>query len=88
MENAEGVRLVRGRGCPRCYDSGYKGRMPVHELLTCNGDTQALMIADPTREALAAHLRTRGIPTLTDAGMAAAMGGHTSVEEVARVIGG
>ena len=88
VENAEGVRLVRGRGCPRCYDSGYKGRMPVHELLTCNGDTQALMIADPTREALATHLRERGIPTLTDAGMAAALAGQTSIEEVARVVGG
>ncbi len=88
VADAEGVRLVRGRGCPNCYDSGYKGRLPIHELLACDADTQRLMIASPSREALAAHLAARDIPTLRDAGMAAVLAGKTSIEEVARVVNG
>ena len=86
VEETENVRLVRGRGCPNCYDSGYKGRLPVHELLACDAETQRLMIGNPTREALAEHLAARNVATLRDAGMACALAGKTSVEEVARVV--
>ena len=47
-----------------------------------------LMIGNPTREALAAHLAERGIHTLRDAGVACALSGQSSIEEVARVVNG
>ena len=81
-------RLVEGRGCPACYDSGYRGRVPIHELLVCNTSTQRLMIAAPTQDQLAEHVRESGVMTLLGAGMECALEGLTSVEEVTRVASG
>jgi type IV pilus assembly protein PilB len=80
------VRLSRGRGCSACYDSGYKGRVPIHELLVCDSDTQQLMISNPTRDALAEHIKARGVKTLLDSGLAQALDAKTTIEEVTRVV--
>ena len=82
------VQLAQGRGCPSCYDSGYKGRAPIHELLVCDGETQRLMISNPSRTALAEHIEARGVKTLLDAGIARALNGETTIEEVTRVVNG
>ena len=80
------VTLYQGRGCPACYDSGYKGRVPIHELLVCDARTQHLMVTNPTQEALAAHIREKDVKTLLDAGIARALEGVTTIEEVTRVV--
>lgn len=79
--------LVEGRGCAECYDSGYRGRIPIHELLVCNDATQRLMIANPTQEELARHISELGVTTLLDSGMTRALDGATTVEEVTRAVG-
>ncbi len=81
------LRLVQGRGCAECYDSGYRGRVPIHELLSCDSSTQRLMISNPSQEALTAHIAERGVTTLLGAGMDKALAGVTSVEEVTRAVG-
>lgn len=80
------IRLVRGRGCRACYDSGYKGRLAIYEILPCDSTTQRLMIATPSREALAAHLTERGIATLFNAGLQQALSGRTTIEEITRTV--
>ena len=80
------TRLTRGRGCEDCYDSGFKGRIPIHELFTCNSATLQLMISNPSRDALAEHIRSRDVKTLFDAGLAQALAGATTIEEVTRVV--
>ncbi len=86
VDESETVRLVRGRGCELCYDSGYKGRAPIHELLVCDSSTQQLMVSNPSREALAEHIRNRGIKTLLDAGVSQVLAAKTTMEEVTRVV--
>ena len=81
------VRLTKGRGCESCYDSGYKGRAPIHELFTCDSATQQLMVANPSRDALSDHIKGRDIKTLFDAGLAQALAGATTIDEVSRVVG-
>ncbi len=84
----DGAKLTRGRGCDACYDSGYKGRVPIHELLVCDASTQRLMVGSPSRDELAQHLGERGVKTLLDAGVARALDGVTTLEEVTRVVNG
>ncbi len=80
------VRLSKGRGCPECYDSGYKGRMGVHEIVEADSDLQRLIISNPTRDKLSAFMQERGITTLFDDGLQRVLEGRTTIEEISRVV--
>jgi len=79
------IRLARGRGCEECYDSGFKGRMGIHEILRTDGDLQQLIISSPSRDELSDYLRKRGFRNLFADGLARARQQLTTVEEVSRV---
>ena len=80
------LRLMRGRGCPTCYDSGYKGRLGIYELLEVGPDLQRMIVANAAKEAMAAHVAAAGHHDLYADGMARAFDGHTTPEEIARVV--
>jgi type IV pilus assembly protein PilB len=80
------VRLYKGRGCPTCYDSGYKGRIASHEILTVDSELHKLMITSPSQDQLAAYVKNAGMKTLFDDGMERVLQGKTTIEEIARVV--
>lgn len=80
------VRLLKGRGCPICYDSGYKGRMATHEILNVNSGLQKLMVTSPSQDELADYVKHTGMKTLFDDGMERVLQGKTTIEEVSRVV--
>jgi type IV pilus assembly protein PilB len=82
----EGVRLAKGRGCPACYDSGYRGRMGIHEIIECTDDLRRLMIKNPAKDELQAFAAASGFVPLFEDGMLRVLEGSTSLEEVSRVI--
>ena len=82
----EGARLTRGRGCKACYDSGYRGRMAIHEIIETTEDLQRLMIKRPTKDDLQAFVRQSHMASMFDDGMQRVLEGRTSLEEVSRVI--
>ena len=79
------VRLAKGRGCPQCYDSGYKGRMAIHEVLTCDTNLQKMMVSNPSQDELKAFVHQLGMATLYDDGLERVLHGLTTAEEVSRV---
>ncbi len=82
----EGTRLSRGKGCSTCYDSGYRGRLGIHEILENNEGLQQLMAKNPTKSELQAFTAEEGYQTLFDDGVLRTMEGKTTIEEVSRVI--
>ena len=82
----EGTRLTRGRGCSECYDSGYRGRLGIHEIIEASDGLQRLMAKNPTKDELQAYTREEGYKTLFDDGMLRVLDGRTTIEEVSRVI--
>ena len=80
------LRLVRGRGCPACYDSGYKGRMGIYELLEVGPDLQRMIVSNTSKEQMGAHVAATGHHDLYMDGMTRAFEGHTTPEEIARVV--
>jgi type IV pilus assembly protein PilB len=82
----EGTRLTRGKGCPACYDSGYRGRLGIHEVIESTDGLQQLMAKNPTKNELLAFTASEGYQTLFDDGMKRALEGRTTIEEVSRVI--
>ena len=79
------TRLFRGKGCASCYDSGYKGRVAVIELLEIDTGLQRLMLKNPTMDTLNAYLGEKGYHTLQDSGYQKVLEGLTTVEEAKRV---
>ena len=80
------VHLARGRGCQECYDSGYKGRFAIHELLKVDETLERLVSNNPGREELSAYLKQHKVVTLTEDGLRHVIQGETTLEEISRVI--
>jgi type IV pilus assembly protein PilB len=80
------VKLARGRGCQECYDSGYKGRIGIHEILRADEDLQRLVTSNPGRDELARYLEERNIRTLFHDGLDHVRRSDTTIEEISRVI--
>ncbi len=86
IHRGEKMRLKRGRGCSACYDSGYRGRMAIHELLESDAELQRLVVANPSRDQLEQYMRSRQLKTLLHDGVERALQGQTTLEEVLRVV--
>ena len=82
---SDGMVFYRKRGCPRCNQTGYKGRIGVFQLLAMTEDLATLAAAKASREEIERAALTAGMRTLWDDGIAKVSAGLTSIEELARV---
>jgi type IV pilus assembly protein PilB len=82
---SDGMVLYRKRGCPRCGQTGYKGRVGIFQLLTMTEELQTLAAEKASREEIERAAISGGMKTLWDDGLAKIAAGLTSVEELARV---
>jgi type IV pilus assembly protein PilB len=79
------VMLAKGRGCTQCYDSGYKGRMAIHELIAADSRLQKLIMTNASRDELREYLMAAEIQTLFKDGLGRVREGRTTIEEISRV---
>ncbi|RME27990.1 MAG: type II secretion system protein GspE [Deltaproteobacteria bacterium] len=77
--------LWRARGCPECNNKGYRGRMGIYELLIVSERIRALVTAGRDAGAIRKQAIKEGMRTLRDDGIAKAIAGATSLDEVMRV---
>jgi type IV pilus assembly protein PilB len=83
---ADGVGLYRKRGCPRCNQTGYKGRVGIYQLMTMSEDLGRLASQHASREDIERAALEAGMKMLWDDGLAKVTSGLTSLEELARVV--
>jgi type II secretory ATPase GspE/PulE/Tfp pilus assembly ATPase PilB-like protein len=83
---SDGMAFYRKRGCPRCGQTGYKGRIGVYQLMTMTEDIGTLAANKASREEIERAAIAGGMRTMWDDGLAKVAAGLTSVEEVARVV--
>jgi type IV pilus assembly protein PilB len=83
---ADGVGLYRKRGCPRCNQTGYKGRVGVYQLMIMSEDLSRLASQHASREDIERAALEAGMKMLWDDGLAKVTSGLTSLEELARVV--
>jgi general secretion pathway protein E len=76
----------RGRGCPACRDTGYRGRVGLFELLVMSDAMRQTLLHAPDLTQLRAMALEEGLVTLQADGWAKVRAGLTTVEEVARVV--
>jgi len=83
--STDGMVLYRKRGCPRCAQTGYKGRVGIYQLLVMSEQLQSLAAAKASRDEIERAAIGEGMGTLWDDGLAKVAAGMTSIEELARV---
>jgi len=84
VDEEKRLRLYRGKGCSACYDSGYKGRTGIFELLEMKEGLQALILKNPTIDAMKKYLRKNDHDTLMELGYHKVLEGITTIEEITR----
>jgi type IV pilus assembly protein PilB len=82
---ADGVVFYRKKGCPRCGQTGYKGRIGIYQLLVMSENLESMAASKASREDLERAAIEEGMRTLWDDGLAKVAAGLTSLEELARV---
>jgi type IV pilus assembly protein PilB len=84
-EMEDGVTLYRGRGCEQCRQTGYRGRVPLYETLTWSPALMEALLRRATTQELTDIAVAEGMRTLIAEGVARAVEGQTTLDEVFRV---
>ncbi len=79
-------KLYRARGCKKCNNLGYKGRMGIHEVLTMSEELERIAVNHGSSDELMRQAVSEGMETLRDDGFAKVGLGYTSLEEIMRVV--
>jgi type IV pilus assembly protein PilB len=78
----DGVQLFRGRGCERCKNSGYVGRMAIIEAMTITDQIRKLIISRASTREMAKLAVNQGMHTLRMVALDRARDGVSTLEQV------
>lgn len=78
--------LHRPGGCSSCSNTGYKGRMAIHEVMRVTEDIERHAVAHSSSADIGTTAREQGMLTLREDGWTKVLMGDTSIEEILRVV--
>ena len=84
-EDAESVRAYSGKGCASCAQTGYRGRIALHEVMWLNPELQEAIVRQRPANELKELAVKSGMRTLRQSGLRKVAMGVTSIDEVLRV---
>ncbi|MDD5433433.1 MAG: GspE/PulE family protein [Candidatus Pacebacteria bacterium] len=73
------------KGCPKCNNIGYTGRIGIFEVLEMTPELSEIIIKNPTEKAVIQEARRQGMATMEEDGIIKVLQGITSLQEVMRV---
>lgn len=85
FEELAGVTLYRGKGCSACNHTGYKGRVPVHEILVVSRQHRQLIAQKAPIDEIKDLSIKMGMSTLKEECIKLIRRGVTTIDEVIRV---
>ncbi|MGH9793624.1 MAG: type IV-A pilus assembly ATPase PilB [Candidatus Acidiferrales bacterium] len=83
-DEARTVRIMHGKGCQVCNNSGYKGRVGLYEVMEITDELRELILVGASALELKKKAIEGAMVTLRRSGLIKAMAGLTTLEEVAR----
>ena len=83
-EEAETVKIYKGRGCPTCNNSGYKGRVGLFEVLEITEEIREMILTGCSALELKRRAVEEGMLTLRMSGLEKIKQGITTIDEVVR----
>ena len=84
VEEASTKKFYYGKGCEKCNNTGYKGRMGIYELLVMNDTLREMVVSEASLDDFRTECRKFGMRTLRETGMGMIHNGFSSIEEILR----
>jgi len=78
--------LYRPIGCSACSKTGYKGRLALHEVMAVSEEIEKLAVEHASALTISKVALEQGMITLRNDGLSKVKAGHTSMEEILRVV--
>ncbi len=85
-EEAQTAKFIKGKGCPECKGTGYKGRIGVFELIVGTPDFRHAIASEVDAPTLNAAARKQGYSTMLEDGKNKVLQGWTTPDEVLRAV--
>jgi type IV pilus assembly protein PilB len=83
-DDARAVTPYKGKGCEKCNNTGYKGRVGLYEVMEITNELRELILVGASALELRRKAIEEGMITLRGSGLQKVKGGVTSIEEVLR----
>jgi len=77
--------VAKGKGCPSCNMTGYRGRLAIQEVLPIDAEIRELIMNNTSTSYLQNFVREKGLKFLIDDGLLKVKEGLTTTEEILRV---
>ena len=84
LDTARKYKFYYGKGCSRCNNSGYKGRVGIYELLSVTDEIRDCVAAEQSADEIRDVGRNQGMTTLRESGLKLIFDGITTIDEVVR----
>ncbi len=81
---ARNLKLFKGRGCERCSNTGYKGRVGLYEVMEIEDEVREMILSGASAYELRQKAIQKGMMTLRGSGLQKVRDGMTTLEEVLR----
>jgi type IV pilus assembly protein PilB len=78
--------IYRAAGCSACSQTGFRGRMALHEVMSVSEEISRLAVARASTDEITRVARDQGMTTLKHDGWRKVLQGRTSIEEILRVV--
>jgi type IV pilus assembly protein PilB len=78
------LKLFRGKGCERCSNTGYKGRIALYEVMEVEDEIREMILSGASSYELRVKAIQNGMITLRGSGLQKIRDGVTTMEEVLR----
>jgi len=85
-EKASRVKAIKGKGCPKCKDTGYKGRQGIYEILVVTKPIKEAILRQATTPELKEIAIKEGFQTMQDMGRRMIANGDLNFREYERVL--
>ncbi len=85
LTKSKEIKLYRGKGCKHCFNTGYRGRIVIAELLMLTPRVKELVLAHVGEFKIKEAGRADGMSTMREDGLKKTLAGLTTLEEVLRV---
>ena len=83
-EEAATMKIYKGKGCPKCNNTGYKGRIALYEVMQVSPTIRDMILSGASVADIRKQAIDEGMLTLRQSGLTKIHNGVTTIEEVIR----
>jgi type IV pilus assembly protein PilB len=84
-KNFEDLEFYKGKGCDKCNNSGYKGRVSIHEIIDNTPEVSDMIVKRAASQEIQELAESKGMVVLWQDGFIKAVQGLTTIDEILRV---